>query len=206
MLKRNPVIFFFLKALLVYALLAFPSFLSKGYEKFYRSVSRTFLSTVRGTGFCVFESKNDISDTEIIIGNKTQLDENQRTRTMNIPVNSHQDGYLPTILLLSLILASPIPVRRKGRALIIGFVLMTAFVLFKVWIRIMYTCDTNPWLQLTNPSNSQMKIVSFIKVNFVTYGAPSLTLTVILWLLISFTKNDVEAFHQTNFPIRNSGK
>ncbi len=191
MLKRKALIRFFISAILLYAFFSLPiSFFRDEYAKFYRATATKLFSDFREDGFVRFDKLNEELDTRIGIGNKKLLDENNRTQLLYSPLSSKSIGYLPTILFISLLLASPISWRRKLPAFIIGFCLTTSIVMFKTWIRILYLAESTSWLQLSTYSDSNIEKIKFIYLNFANYPAPSLFLVTAIWMMVCFRRSD----------------
>ena len=88
----------------------------------------------------------------------------------------------------------PFGFRRKIVALLAGSFIVTAFVMFKLWIQILYNCYSTEWLKLQPTSLTTLKVVNYIYTNFINNPGPSLYFSVLIWLLVSFQINDLDDF------------
>ncbi len=191
MLNRKALFRFLIGFLLFYTLLSLPiSFLREEYAKIYRSTATKLFSDFRENGFVRFEKQTGKYDSRVSIGNKKQLDKNNRTQLLFSPLSVKDIGYLPTILFISLLFASPIPWKRKLGSLIIGLCLTTAIIMFKTWIQILHLAESTSWLQLSTYSDTNKSRIEFIYSNFSNYTVPSLFLVVAIWIMVSFRRSD----------------
>jgi hypothetical protein len=166
-------------------------FLKENFANFYRASATKFLSTIRETGFVQYKKVKGKYDSEIVLGNKKLLDKHNATQMIHAPLNVRHVAYLPTILIVSLILASPVSRARIAIALPIGFISTLGVILLNTRIRLIYLCETTPWLQLSQYSDANKARLEFIYLNFVNYGAPALILVVAIWLIVTFRKSDL---------------
>lgn len=191
MLNRKILIRFFISVVLLFALFSIPnSFLRKEYSKFYRATATKLFSDFREDGFVRFEKESGKYDSRIGIGNKKLLDKNNSTQLLFAPLSSQNIGYFPTILFVSLLLASPISWKRKIPALLLGLFLTTGIIMFKTWMNILHLVESTPWLKLSTYSDSNKERIEFIYFNFANYTAPSLLLVVVIWVMVSFRRSD----------------
>jgi len=197
MSRYKTLVFFVLKAIVVYVLLMAPfSFYDGMYGKFYRSCGGLFFGRFDGNGIARFTEGSEKKVTRIDIGNITQLDAAGQLKTVWLNTETRGFGYLPTVLLISLVLASPVSWRRKIIALIVGGALVTLLVMFRIWFQILYLCGQFPWLNLYNFGETQKRIIEFIyqaaviPINMVLY------FVIIIWLLVTFRKEDLKWFYK----------
>jgi len=88
-------------------------------------------------------------DTRIIIGNRHLVDNNGKGPAAFLMLNSRSVGWLPTALTVALIVATPVPWRRRCWALLWGVLLINAFVLFSVAVYIWNESTTVSLLTLS---------------------------------------------------------
>jgi hypothetical protein len=198
MSRYKTLLIFFLKAIVIYLLLTAPfPFYDNMYGKFYRSCGKVFFDRFHGTGIARFSPGNENRITRLDVGNVTQLDANNQLKTAWVNTETRGFGYLPSVLLVSLVLASPVSWRRKIIALIIGLTLVSLMVMFRLWFQILYLCEQYPWLNLYNFGETQKKIIEYayqtivIPINMVLY------FVIIVWLLVTFRKEDLKWFSKT---------
>ena len=193
MFQSKPVVFFLLKAILIYGLLSFPPLsFDTSYANFYRSINNFYFKTICKTGFVNFNQAKGKYDTRMVIGNYARMMPGDKTTVISRPLNTHYSGYMPTILLLALTLATPFSWKRKSFSLLSGLVLLTLFIVFKQWIHILFLCLHNPWIQLYNFSTTQKQIIEYLYPKTVEFIGTSWFMVVVIWLLVSFRKNDLE--------------
>src|SRR6185436_15531588 len=193
MLQRKQVYLFLLKAIAVYALLALPlRTYDEQYGKFYRSVSTSLFAKFGDSGLTRFRGTADKKVTNVYVGNYAQVQEDKTTRTAISDINTRYRGYMPTILFIALVIATPLPFRRKMFVLLFGLFLVTAFVMVKQWIHLQYICEQNPWLNLVEFSDSGKRNVEFFYNTFVAYISPTLFLVVAIWMAVSFRLADLQ--------------
>ena len=191
MLQSKTLILFLLKALVIYALLSAPlSFYDSNYGTFYRKVAGVFFSKFRETGFTKFREWKEPAATRVNIGNYKLVRPDGTSRTAFLDFNTRYLGYLPTILLISLVLASPVPWKRKTIAMVVGLTLVMLLVMFKQWIALLWLSEENPWLELTHFTGTGKSILAFLN-SFVSVSSSSvLYFVVAIWLLVTFRMED----------------
>ncbi len=107
-----------------------------------------------------------------------------------IKFNSLRSGYLPTIFVLTLIIATPFTrYRRKLFALFAGFILINLFISFKFYI----------WILQTNTGFETMsifgqKFISGLVYIFILDMPMRVIVPVLIWLLVSFRVSDYRGF------------
>ncbi len=188
----KKVSLFFLKAALVYGVLFLPLNIFDGtYENFYRKCNSYFFSELQSVGHVRFTKGKEPATTHINIWNQNQVQPDGKVNSAKADVNTRYRGYLPTILFLSLLLASPVPWKRKTISLVTGFILVTAFVMFKAWLGLVYVCQNNPFLELFNFSGNKKYLVDRCLDIFFHSTGSILYFVVAIWILVTFRKQDL---------------
>ncbi len=191
MLSSRTLLLFLLKAIVIYGLLSAPiSFYDETYGKLYRNVAGIFFSKFRDSGFVKFKEGKQPATTHVNVGNYALVRPDGTSRTAYVDINTRFLGYLPTILLISLVLASPVPWKRRLIALAVGLVLVTLLVIFKQWIGLLWLCEESPWLQLTNFTVSGKKLLGSVNTIISVSASTVLYFVVVIWLLVTFNKDD----------------
>ena len=192
MFKSKTLALFLLKAVVIYALLALPlSFYDQLYGDFYRKIAGSFFNTFRETGLVRFKEGAKPEITHINIGNKDlPRGPGGAIKTLPIDINTRYLGYLPTILLISLVVASPVPWKRKLMALALGLALVTLLILFKQYISLLWRCDQNPWLQLTDYGDKGKALLNSTYHFIAVTSSSVLYFVVAIWLLVTFRLDD----------------
>lgn len=95
--------------------------------------------------------------------------------------------YLPTAVLTGLVLASPIPWRRRGWALLWGILLVNAFVVVRLAVAIMWGFR-NVDLFVFGPFWNKAVDVAHDVISIST--VTSCVVPALIWLLVSFRRDD----------------
>jgi hypothetical protein len=184
---------FLLKASIIYGILSAPfPFYDQAYGDFYRKVADKCFGRFRGPGFAKFNEMKDPAMTHVNVGNYTMALPDGSFDTAAIDINTRYLGYLPTILLISLVLASPVPWKRRLIALAIGLSLVMLLILFKHWISLLWFCEQNVWLHLTDFTGTGKKVLSFAN-SFISASSFTIAYFVVgIWLLVTFRVDDLK--------------
>ncbi|MFH0981593.1 MAG: hypothetical protein V2A79_08650 [Planctomycetota bacterium] len=131
-------------------------------------------------------------DTEIILSNP------QTGMTATIRCWSWRTGFVPTAVLISLVLATPLSWARKTRALAWGLLLINGYVALRLALVLLHPYSPNDPLALFVLSPLLQKVLTWIygALNMLpggTFGFP-----VLLWILATFRRSD----WRTIFPSR----
>jgi hypothetical protein len=193
MLRKKTLLLFILKLVLLCGLLAAPfSFYDEAYGKFFRSCGKYFFEHFRGDGFVLFGEGRTKDITEVVIGNYNVRNPDNTAKAFQFEVNTRYLGYLPTILFISLVIASPVSWRRKVIALLIGLAIVTAAVMFKQWIELLAVSNKQNWLQLTDFSPGEQKILGKAYDGISRAASAILYLVVAVWLITTFRIDDLK--------------
>lgn len=197
MLRKKTLLFFVLRVIVIYGFFSVPfSFYDDAYGKFYRKVAVVFFKKFRDKGLVVFRETKDPCKTWVDIGSYAIVNPDGTLNTAAIKINTRNLGYFPTILLISLVLASPVPFKRRLIALITGLILVTLLIIFKQWIALLWLCEQNSWLHLTNFTGTGKKLLIFFN-SFISVSAGTVLYFVfVIWVIVTFRRED--------FPIRKS--
>ncbi len=99
-------------------------------------------------------------------------------------------GYLPTILVAALILASPLSKVRKMKALAAGLLLIHCFIAIKLWIYVLHEFSRREALSVVVLSPFWKNILSQLHyVLFLNIGT-TVIVPVFIWILASFRRSD----------------
>ena len=144
------------------------------------------------TGFARFSLTKSQTNLHIVIGNAAQRQANGMTDSAESDTNIRYRGFIPTILFLSLVLSSPISRKRRLFAALLGFVLLTCFIMIKQWIHIMYICQQKSSLKLYEFSPEVSKKIVNLFFSFANYNGSTLVFVFAVWLLVTFRRGDLE--------------
>ena len=132
-MNNKALIKFVVSFALIYALgiIVWPA-VEEGYSNHFRSFGKTFFEDFRSTGMVWFEEfdqdKNPKFTTKVKLFNKKHFALAQKNRTPvkngSVTLSAWYSGFLPTLLVLALILSSPVAFRRKMRSIFWGILLV----------------------------------------------------------------------------------
>lgn len=191
---------FFLRFLLIYGLLLAPwPGWREGYGRLFREMGQIFLGREvgqAGSGAVRFagippEERRQL-DTRIVLANPADPGAGGSGAGQILELDSRGIGWVPTALVTALILATPLPWRRRGVALLAGLGLIQVFILFSV--------STSLWNALPPSAGWPRPIASLerhltaaLEDAFVTQLGASFVIPTVIWILVAFRRNDFRA-------------
>ncbi len=156
------------------------------YGTMYRSEMNTIFSSFFADGVVSLKSLQDEGttfDTDLILASRTSGLELGRR------INSYQQGYLPTIYLLGLILATPIPWSRRFRAILWGLVIVNIYLPLRLLPALLLDFS-NPQLGVVTLGPWFATIVRFFR-DVVHIGfAGHFVVPIPIWFLLCFRRGD----------------
>lgn len=110
---------------------------------------------------------------------------------LEIGISSRQVGYLPTAVLLALIVATPIALTRRLRSLGLGIVLIHLFIALRIAVMLFWGSHKD-WTPPTPGASVFWSKAIEAAVMFFGVGQPmGYIAPVVLWVLVSFRREDV---------------
>ena len=140
----------------------------------------------RDVRFLPSTSHDDYHDTAIVLVNR------ETGEFAEVPaISSRQWGYVPTVLIMGLVLATPIPRRRRAWALIWGVLLVNAFIILRLAVVVVYAfgLDHPARLYVVGSFSTLMlrNLVEVLSDSIVTcVGVPFP-----IWILVTFRREDL---------------
>jgi len=101
-------------------------------------------------------------------------------------------GYMPTVSLLAFVLATPLPWKRRRRALALGLALVTAFVAFRMSIPVRVNFSNPDALQVYTPGAFGAWALGVANRALVSAPASFFVVPLFLWVLVAFRREDWE--------------
>jgi hypothetical protein len=191
MLRSKTLLLFLLKAVVLYGLLSLPfSFYDVAYGNMYRKAAGAVFGKFRDGGFVIFSEGKEPAQTHINVGIYATMRPDGSCDTETADINTRYLGFIPMILLISLVLASPIPWKRKLIALIAGLILVAMLVMIKQWIALLWLCETNTWMQFPHYTGISKKLLTFANTFMSDSASTVLYFVVAIWLLVTFRVGD----------------
>lgn len=214
-LNLKPVFKFLGFTLLLYSVFIFLGYfcgIGKGFSSAFNSLGSAAFSNYGENGEIRFSvNEKDEDEVKLIMLNKVQLEnakaEKRKNRNAQINIPSGEMSFKPWLfgfmslaLLISLILASPIPVKRKLIALVLGIGIYLLFLLLKmdvyIWEHlngIHYDSQNQAKLNVAVVSQYWYGALINVKSIFASTSFNMISI-VFIWLLVSFRKKDIVAF------------
>lgn len=126
------------------------------------------------------KGKNDIA---LFLSNASWIENGKLT---GVTTNKASDriGYLITAFFAALVIATPVSWKRKLVALISGLVLVTAFVMLKLYVIILQAYTRIDWFGLFQEPSAKQSI-QFWHENFAAPATYGYSFVVIVWLALS---------------------
>ena len=190
---RRLIVGFLWRFALGYGLLIFPWTGFNGtYSGYFRALGRMTFARDGGPRYLQFEpvpaELHHRLDTRIALANRDQVD-----RAGNIPLHyleldARGVGWVPTALLLALILASPVSWRRRAVATLWGLIGVHGYILFSV------ACDI--WnnsvdLSLLTFTPFWKSVVEGLDETLVNQMGMSFVVPVFIWILVTLRRQDI---------------
>lgn len=182
MIERKGITGFAFRVILVYGLFTLPWHgLGTLYGSAFRAVANVLFGQFGSDGAARFEPLPDATtkrDTQLVLRHRWT------GREITTQYGSRYTGYLPTAVFVALMVATPLPRRRRLAALGVGLMLISAFVALRVALSLLqgfrfvglfdYASSGNYAIDLACEVISKSTITSFFMPIFV-------------WLLVSFS-------------------
>jgi hypothetical protein len=170
----------------VYTLLILPQLnVNRLYAEFLSETGTLLFKKFPGGGYVKLKTqtgkgKNDLA---LFI---SRADWKEGTKITGVTANKASDriGYLITAFFLALALTTPLPWKRKLILVIGGFIIVTLFVLLKLYIIIMYSYTLVDWFQLYQEPAQKARI-GFWYSHFAAPATYGYSFVIILWLALS---------------------
>ncbi len=109
-----------------------------------------------------------------------------------IELDTQKEGLVPYLFLISLILASPVRLKKKGIALLSGTILLHAWVILKFSVQLLdnYNYPNLIFIELPFPFDTFVYYFNaFIRV---TGSSSALVIPIIFWVIVSYEKEAVK--------------
>jgi len=130
-------------------------------------------------------------DTEIVLTNLRTGSE------YSFAGSSRLQGFNPTTFLVSLIAATPVPLRRRGRALPWGLLWINGYIVAKLSVFLLFAFSGENALAQFTPGWVGRKALDFAYWVFVVSFAAWLIVPLPIWVLVTFRRGDWETILST---------
>jgi hypothetical protein len=182
---------FILLLTLYYALLIAPwPGLEDAYARAFRAVAQRVLFWYGADGVIRFEAgaeQDETHDTGLVAQNK-------RTGAfVGMGIDTRYEGYVPTVFLLSLTLASPVAWRRRGWALVWGMLAVHVFIALKLLVMVTYLFSLDHPASLFALSDFWDKVLAGLLQMIAPSPLTWLIVPLFIWILVTFRREDFSA-------------
>lgn len=188
MLQSRPITFFFIRVVLVYALLMIPwPGLQRASGMFYRAVWNIVFVSFGADGevqFLPLRPPKHGQDTTVILKNV------RTSYVFRLTTSSRYMAYAPTVLLLALLLATPVPWSRRWRALLWGLLFVHGFIVARMALVLLETFTRGDTLALWHPGPFFRGVVKGLIPAFACSLTASFAVPVLIWILPMFCRRD----------------
>ena len=181
----------------IYGLLIVPwPGLDQAYGDYFRALGTAFFSRDTGSRLVRFEpqempsaehSRTPPLGTRVTLANRDLADSQGNSKAQLIDLDTRSIGWVPTALTAALILASPVPWRRRLGALAGGLVLIHLFILFSLqsWI-----WDASPAVSLGTLSPFWKDRADDLEYVLITQLGASFSVPLVIWIIVTFRRKD----------------
>ena len=182
---------FFCLFLLAFGLLMAPwPRLGRAYTKFYCAGAAFLFGSFGSTGTVTFEPLSDSEhDLHVTLYNQAQVGPDSNAVAIRTRHNSRHAGYMYVAFLVALILATPLPLRRKTWALLLGIILIHCVIALQLALRIFHAF-TNKQLSVFELNPFCRRVLSISNQAFAVNVTFGFVVCVFIWFLVCFRRRD----------------
>ncbi len=194
-LRHSPVAWFLLRFVAIYGLLIAPwPGWNAHYAGWMADFGSTLLSPLNNRWIVRFETEARTParplDLRIIVANPDRVTASGNAPAVVLELDARGIGWVPTALLIALILATPLPWSRRLGALLGGLAAIHALILFSIGIHLLSHSDASSGLSLVTLSPWGKMVADGLDETLITQLSPGLVCAVLLWVLVSFRRTD----------------
>ncbi len=192
---RRSITRFLIQLVVVYGLLLAPW---PGWREHYSSwvcgLARTVFSSEHGKLLVRFEPEGATTshplDTRITLANRELLAPNGSGPARILGLDAHGVGWVPTALFLALTISTPLPWRKRACAVAWGLIAIHIFLLLVIGVYVLNNIHTDSGLRVVQFSPLWKTITNGLEETFVTQMGPGFAVSVLIWLLVSFRREN----------------
>lgn len=194
--RRRPAAAFIAAFAFVYGLLILPwPGWHDCYGEFFRAFNRSIFVRDGDRRILRFEPMLGAPgvplDTQITLANREQRSAQGSAPAVFLAVTSRAVGWIPTAVLAALIVASPVPWRRRCSAFLWGMVAMHLYIAGFIAVYVWNNSDEASGLWLV-PLLPYWKPIVVGMFKIMTTSGVSLVVPTLLWILLVFRQSDLE--------------
>jgi len=111
----------------------------------------------------------------------------------DMTINSGYVGYRPTAFLIALVLASPVSWSRRGRAMLLGLLLVNIFIAFRTWLQIVDVFSNDNALALYSLAPWMKSVLGAAVLVIFRAPAAHYLVSMLIWMAVTFRRGDLAA-------------
>lgn len=190
LLTLRSVALFFAIFVVAFSILMIPwPGVRSAFGAYYRGVGNFFFSSLGEDGRCQLVPMVRPSERMDTVVELTNL----RTRsTASMETGSRFIGYVPSAFVLSLVLASPVSLRRKAWATLWGLLASQVFMVFRVGLGVLRRFTMPDDLSVWLPGPAANAVIEILFDVFVVSSIGGFVMPVLIWVLVTFRRGDWE--------------
>jgi len=162
------------------------------YGRYFRALGELVFAQETGLRLLHFEAVPEASrhglDTRIVLANREQLDRTGSGPVRYLELDTRGVGWVPTALILALVLATPLSWRRRGWALLWGLLAVHGLILFSVTT---YIWSSSTELSLVMLAPFWRHTVEGLEETLITQMGAGFVAPVLIWALVTLRKKDL---------------
>ncbi len=177
--------------------------LRAAYSKFFIAGAAFLFESLGPSGGIRFRQSTDSKhDIDIIVYNRDQIGPDGKVPlALRANYSSHYAGYIHTVFITALILATPISFRRRVWALVLALILMHVFIAFKLLIMLI-SLLSNSRLSLFVLSPFWKDVVVTTNQVVVRHLTTGFIIAFFIWILVSFRGESLLKFLTQSHPTK----
>ena len=181
------------RMILIYGLLIIPwPGFNATYGRYFRALGGLAFAHESGPHLLRFEPVPEAPqhplDTRLLLADRAQLDASGRGPVQYVALDSRGIGWVPTALLLALILATPLPWRRRVWALLVGLMAVHGLILISLATAI---CSGSMAMSPEASGPFWRQVVGGLEETLITQMGAGLVVPVLIWVLVALRKRDL---------------
>lgn len=194
-INKRPILSFIVVFIIVFPLLMFAlPYLRSPYASFFQKTGNFFFKNFVNNSESlqrdvkIFRTSDKKRILQIDIGFKDIRVEGGNMMAKLTEIDTQKEGLVPFLFLISLILASPIKLKKKAKALLYGALLLHIWILFKFNMQILdnFNYPNLVFIDLPFPFDSFVYYFNaFIRV---TGASSALVIPIIFWVIVAYEK------------------
>jgi hypothetical protein len=185
---RSALVGFFIKLLIINAVLLLPWPAWRDlYATGFRAAANVLLGSIGRDGIVRFEpgEATDVNmDSRIVLQNRSTQAQS------HVAFNCRFAGWLPTAMTAALVLATPLPWRRKLAALAAGLALVHLFIALRLWVYLAYLFSAGDTLAVFAPGPFVRGLLGAISDGLFASLIGSFLGPILIWLVVAVRPRD----------------